>query len=101
MRRRPVEPKRAVSFAALYNNLNRWEFMKRFTYIAIRIVPVLILAALVAIPIAHAAWTEDEFEHRPLFAYPLPHGNRMGRSREQSVHCQQSAGRTRAGLCGV
>jgi L,D-transpeptidase ErfK/SrfK len=48
--------------------------MKRFTYIAIRIVPVLILAALVAIPIAHAAWTEDEFEHRPLFAYPLPHG---------------------------
>src|ERR1700730_11009938 len=74
MRRRPVEPKRAVSFAARHTNVNPLEFMKRFTHIAIRIVPVLILAALVAIPIAHAAWTEEEFEHRPLFAYPLPHG---------------------------
>src|SRR6266849_4031925 len=73
MGRRPVEPKRAVSSASRHNNVNRWEFMKRFTYIAIRIVPVLILAALVAIPVAQAGWTEDEFEHRPLFAYPLPH----------------------------
>src|SRR5260370_6316131 len=48
--------------------------MKRFLYIGIRSVPALILAALVAIPVVHAGWTEDEFEHRPLFAYPLPHG---------------------------
>ncbi|HSU92006.1 MAG TPA: hypothetical protein VLI44_11145, partial [Sporolactobacillaceae bacterium] len=61
-----------MSFALLYPNVDSWEFMKRFIDIAIRIVPVLMLAALVAIPV-HAAWTEDEFEHRPLFAYPLPH----------------------------
>src|SRR5258708_25024973 len=48
--------------------------MKRFIDIAIRIVPALILAALVAIPVVHAGWTEDEFEHRPLYAYPLPRG---------------------------
>jgi L,D-transpeptidase ErfK/SrfK len=48
--------------------------MKRFIDIAIRVVPALVLAALVAIPVAYGGWTEDEFEHRPLFAYPLPHG---------------------------
>ena len=32
------------------------------------------LIALVAIPAAHGAWTEDEFEKRPLYAYPLPRG---------------------------
>src|SRR5258707_7685915 len=74
MGRRPIEPKRAVSFTSLNFNVHSREFMKRFIDIGIRFFPVLILAALVAIPVAHAAWTEDEFEHRPLFAYPLPHG---------------------------
>lgn len=36
------------------------------------IVGVLLIAALV--PSIARAWNEDEFEHRPLFAYPLPHG---------------------------
>src|ERR1019366_3759090 len=48
--------------------------MKRFIDIAIRIFPALLLVALVAIPAANGAWTEDEFERRPLYAYPLPHG---------------------------
>src|SRR3977135_237456 len=72
MGRRPVEPTRAVSFTSLTFNVHSWEFMKRFIDIATRFVPALILAALIAIPV-HASWTEDEFEHRPLFAYPLPH----------------------------
>ena len=50
------------------------EFMKRFINIAIRFFPALLLIALVAIPAAHGAWTEDEFEKRPLYAYPLPRG---------------------------
>ncbi len=29
---------------------------------------------LCALPAFAAGWTEDQFEHRPLFAYPLPHG---------------------------
>ena len=73
MGRRPVEPQRAVSFTSLTFNVHSREFMKRFIDIGIRFFPVLILAALIAIPVAHAGWTEDEFEHRPLFAYPLPH----------------------------
>src|SRR6202040_99388 len=73
MGRRPVEPKGAVSFASLNLNAHFREFMKRFIDIVIRFVPALMLAALIAIPLAHAAGTEDEFEHRPLFAYPLPH----------------------------
>src|SRR3981189_2346398 len=72
MQHRPVEPKRAVSFPRQTFKVHSREFMKRFIDIAIRFFPVLILAALVAIPV-HAGWTEDEFEHRPLFAYPLPH----------------------------
>src|ERR1039457_5837034 len=48
--------------------------MKRLIDIAIRIFPALLLIAFVAIPAAHGAWTEDEFERRPLYAYPLPHG---------------------------
>jgi len=48
--------------------------MKRFIDIAIRFFPALLLIALVAIPAANGAWTEDEFERRPLYAYPLPHG---------------------------
>ena len=48
--------------------------MKRFIHLALRFFPALFLIALVAIPAAHGAWTEDEFEHRPLFAYPLPRG---------------------------
>ena len=32
------------------------------------------LVALVVIPAAHGGWTEDEFEKRPLYAYPLPRG---------------------------
>ena len=49
-------------------------FMKRFIDIAIRWFPALFLVALVAIPAANGAWTEDEFEKRPLYAYPLPRG---------------------------
>ncbi|MDO8430801.1 MAG: L,D-transpeptidase family protein [Candidatus Binatus sp.] len=41
---------------------------------AIRLLSITLLVALVAIPPALAGWTEDEFEHRPLYAYPLPHG---------------------------
>jgi len=48
--------------------------MKRFIDIAIRFFPALFLIALVAIPAANGAWTEDEFDKRPLYAYPLPHG---------------------------
>jgi lipoprotein-anchoring transpeptidase ErfK/SrfK len=33
----------------------------------------LLLAAAIVPTLAHA-WTEDEFEHRPLFAYPVPQG---------------------------
>jgi L,D-transpeptidase ErfK/SrfK len=36
------------------------------------LVGLLILAAMV--PSMARAWTEDEFEHRPLFAYPIPNG---------------------------
>jgi hypothetical protein len=36
------------------------------------VVGLLILAAMV--PSLARAWTEDEFEHRPLFAYPVPNG---------------------------
>src|SRR5258708_27926422 len=52
----------------------RGKFMKRFINISIRFFPVLFLIALVAIPAAHGGWTEDEFEKRPLYAYPLPRG---------------------------
>ena len=48
--------------------------MKRFVDFVTRFLPALIVIALVAIPVAHAAWTEDEFAKRPLYAYPLPHG---------------------------
>jgi L,D-transpeptidase ErfK/SrfK len=48
--------------------------MKRLISIAIRFFPALILIALVAVPIAQGGWTEDEFEKRPLYAYPLPRG---------------------------
>src|SRR5258708_23032539 len=65
---------RACPFFSTYFKVRAWELMKRFIDIAIRIVPAFILAALVAIPLVHAGWTEDEFEHHPLFAYPLPHG---------------------------
>jgi hypothetical protein len=33
----------------------------------------LLLAAAIVPTLAHA-WSEDEFEHRPLFAYPIPQG---------------------------
>ena len=48
--------------------------MRRFVNFSIRYFPALFLIALVAIPAAYGAWTEDEFEKRPLYAYPLPHG---------------------------
>ena len=48
--------------------------MKRFINTAIRFFPALFLIALVAIPTAYGAWTEDQFEKRPLYAFPLPHG---------------------------
>src|SRR5260221_185089 len=46
----------------------------RLFKIAILKLPIVMLIALVAIPPATAGWSEDEFEHRPLYAYPLPHG---------------------------
>ena len=48
--------------------------MKRFVDIAIRFFPAVLLIAMVAIPASSGAWTEDEFERRPLYAFPLPHG---------------------------
>ena len=48
--------------------------MRRFVNFSIRYFPALFLIALVAIPAAYGGWTEDEFEKRPLYAYPLPHG---------------------------
>ena len=48
--------------------------MKRVINTAIRFVPALFLIALVAIPTAYGAWTEAQFEKRPLYAFPLPHG---------------------------
>jgi L,D-transpeptidase ErfK/SrfK len=47
---------------------------KRLIKFVIRHFPIILLVALVAIPSAIGGWTEDEFEHRPLYAYPLPHG---------------------------
>ena len=49
--------------------------MKRLLGIAIRIFPALVLAITLATAATAGAWTEDEFEHRPLFAYPLPRGH--------------------------
>ncbi|HYL58643.1 MAG TPA: L,D-transpeptidase family protein [Candidatus Acidoferrales bacterium] len=48
--------------------------MKRIFHIAIRIVPALMLLVFAAVPGAQGGWSEDEFERRPLYAYPLPHG---------------------------
>jgi L,D-transpeptidase ErfK/SrfK len=47
--------------------------MKRSINFTIRIIPLLLLAMVVALPSASGGWSEDEFEHRPLYAYPLPH----------------------------
>src|ERR1700683_3443263 len=65
---------RIPSAAVCANLFTEKKFMKHFTRVAIRFFPALFLIALVAIPAAHGAWTEDEFEKRPLLAYPLPHG---------------------------
>ena len=40
---------------------------------------------------AHGAWTEEEFEHRPLFAYPAAAG--QGQHRRQSGQVPDSEGR--------
>ena len=48
--------------------------MKRFFIIAIRVVPALLLLVFAAVPGAQGGWSENEFERRPLYAYPLPRG---------------------------
>src|SRR5947209_5982933 len=53
---------------------NGTKLRQRLFKFATSLFPILLLIAAVAIPPATAGWTEDEFEHRPLFAYPLPHG---------------------------
>jgi L,D-transpeptidase ErfK/SrfK len=47
---------------------------KRIPFIVLAVGAVLMLSAMVSLPRLASAWTEDEFEHRPLYAYPLPHG---------------------------
>src|SRR5438045_6617448 len=53
---------------------NGTELRQRLFKFATSLFPIFLLIAAVAVPPAIAGWTEDEFEHRPLFAYPLPHG---------------------------
>ena len=48
--------------------------LQRLIKFAIQSFPIFLLVAIFAIPSAIGGWTEDEFEHRPMFAYPLPHG---------------------------
>src|ERR1700680_606602 len=64
----------AASVCAILFTEKTKKNMRRFVNFSIRYFPALFLIALVAIPAAYGAWTEDEFEKRPLYAYPLPHG---------------------------
>ena len=49
-------------------------FLPRLIKFATRSFPIFLLVAIFAIPSAIGAWTEEEFERRPLLAYPIPHG---------------------------
>ncbi len=50
--------------------------LRKLLPISSRIFPALVCLVLAAamLPSFARAWSEDEFEHRPLFAYPVPHG---------------------------
>ena len=61
----------AVPFTRICRQL-AWGFMKRFINIAARLFPAVMLIALVAIPAAHGAWTEDELRDKFWLLYGIP-----------------------------